>query len=105
MNTGPLDVLLEPSLPGIHATMDLVSVEHSDFREFANKLDATALVRSIQMEGGFSFFKNGLAIVNISSICMDIASGDANGPMHIDDISTIASPFSKKVNPHLPNPL
>ena len=51
-------------------------------------------------------------------------NGDANGParpglgpdpgpglaspeamsMHIDDISTIASPFSKKVKPHLQNP-
>ena len=56
---------------------------------------------------------------------MDIASGDAgSGPgpgpgpgpagplaspeamsMRIDDISTIASPFPKKVNPHLQNPL
>ena len=26
-------------------------------------------------------------------------------PMHIDDISTIASPFPKKVNPHLQSPL
>ena len=62
---------------------------------------------------------NGLAIVEKSSICMDIASGDAGpgpgpgpglgsaGPsaspeamsMHIDDISTVASPFPKKVNP------
>ena len=68
---------------------------------------------------------NGLAIVDISSIGMDIASGDAGpgpgprpglgsaGPlaspeamtMHIDDIWTIASPFPKKVNPLLQNPL
>ena len=68
---------------------------------------------------------NALAIVNIASICMGIAPGDANGPagpgpglgpgpgpaspeampMHIDDISTIASPFPKKVNPHLQTPL
>ena len=74
---------------------------------------------------GVYFFENELATVDISSICMDIASGDANGPtwsrpgpgprpgpasleamfMHIDDISTIASPFSKRVNPHLQNPL
>ena len=41
------------------------------------------LVRSI-LEGvlqmGIHFCGNGLAIVDISSICMDIASGDANGP-------------------------
>ena len=62
---------------------------------------------------------NRLAIIDISSICMGIASGDAGPgpgprlgpgptgplaspeamPMHIDDISTIASPFPKKVNP------
>ena len=73
---------------------------------------------------GVHFFENGLAVVDISSICMDIASGDANGQagpgpgpgpghgqaspeamsMQIDDISTIASPFPKQVNPHFQIP-
>ena len=61
-------------------------------------------------------FEKGIAIVDIVSICMDIASGDAGPgqsgpsaseatPMRIDDISTIAKPFSKKGNSHLQNPL
>ena len=65
---------------------------------------------------GFTFLGNGLAIVDISWICMNIASGDAGpgpgpepspgpaGPlaspeamsMHIDDILTMARHFRKK---------
>ena len=79
----------------------------------------------LQIIWGLTFFENGLAIVDTSSICMDIASADANCPAgpgpspgpgprpaspeamstHINDVSTIASPFPKKVNPQLQNPL
>ena len=73
---------------------------------------------------GFTFLGNGLAIVEITSICMDIASAGEVGPgpgpgpgpgragplaspeamsMHIDDVSMIASPFPKKRAPPSPN--
>ena len=75
--------------------------------------------------GGSLFWEMDLLSSIYHRSCMDIALGDARpgpgpgpglGPaeplaspeamsMHIDDISTIASPFPKKVNPHLQNPL
>lgn len=61
---------------------------------------------------GFTFFENGLGNIDISSREIANANGPAGPgpaspeakPMHIDYMSTVASPFSEKVNPHLQPP-